>query len=318
MVLVLGGSVAWAKEPYPLSVPLPPGCPPPAYKQLEVLARDDAKLLVHEWSAPKRPAGKPVVLLLHGIGMHGEPYASIAAGFTVRDITLVVPDLRGHGRSQGKRGELAEPHVLRADLGAVIDLVQQRHPGAPLVLAGESMGGLLAADYAWRGEKRLAGLALLAPAFGIRVTGLELPPLRLQVPLRLPSADMNLLETVRISLEGANLTASTRVEGFVKALKADPLALHEVKGTYLDQLRQLQQAFPKAAAEIKTPLFIGVAGKDQIVDNDAARSVFARAGSEARAKTWRQWNEAYHTVCWDPLTPKMITELAQWAAERGK
>jgi alpha-beta hydrolase superfamily lysophospholipase len=52
--------------------------------------------------------------------MHGKPYASIAAGFTLKGLTFIVPDLGGHGRSQGTRGELAEPHVLRADLGAVI------------------------------------------------------------------------------------------------------------------------------------------------------------------------------------------------------
>src|SRR5262245_11839493 len=115
---------------------------------IKVSARDGTQLRVHEWAPPEPQKGKPVVLFIHGIGMHGKPYGSIAAGFTSKGLTFVVPDLRGHGLSKGTRGELAEPYVLRADLGAVIGLVHKHHPGAPVVLAGESMGGLLAADYA--------------------------------------------------------------------------------------------------------------------------------------------------------------------------
>jgi alpha-beta hydrolase superfamily lysophospholipase len=147
-----------AKTVYPLSIPLPNGSPAPVYELLEATARDGAKLVVHRWTPPKVSADNPVVVFLHG-----EPYAAIAAGFTSRQVTLVVPDLRGHGRSGGKRGKMAESAVLRADLGEVIGLVNMRHPEAPIFLAGESMGGLIAADYAVRGERRLAGLILLAP-----------------------------------------------------------------------------------------------------------------------------------------------------------
>src|SRR5579871_980926 len=166
MALLLGGA-ACAKDSYPRSIPLPPGCPEPHYQQWQVPSRDSTRLAVHEWSPPQPVAGKPVVLLIHGIGFHGAPYAAVAAGFTCRGLILTAPDLRGHGQSGGTRGELAEAHVLRADIGAVIDQITRRYPGRPLILAGESMGGLIAADYAWRGEKRLDGLALLVPAFGV-------------------------------------------------------------------------------------------------------------------------------------------------------
>src|SRR5436189_56952 len=105
---------------YPLSIPAPAGSPAPIYQQHSVPARDGARLIVHEWRATRDVGDKPVVLFIHGIGMHGEPYSSIASGLTQRGLTFIVPDLRGHGRSEGKRGQLAPPHVLRADLGAVI------------------------------------------------------------------------------------------------------------------------------------------------------------------------------------------------------
>lgn len=298
------GTVLSAETPYPLSIPVPTGSPAPIYRQLEVSARDGTKLVVHEWAPPKAPADKPVVLFVHGIGMHGEPYGAVAAGFTSHNLTFMVPDLRGHGRSQGERGELAEPHVLRADLGAVIGLVHQRHPGAPIVLVGDSMGGLLAADYAWRGERRLAGLALLVPAFGVH-------------PSQIRLAALGNLFQERVSLD-EKLEASTRDRGFIKARRADKLAVHEVKPSYLLTIAGLQREWPRPAAEIKVPLFVGVAGKDQIINNAVAKQVYELAGTPKEEKTWRKWDEAYHTVCWDPMTPQVVEELARWVLKRSR
>jgi alpha-beta hydrolase superfamily lysophospholipase len=299
-------ALADAKEPaYPQSIPVPAGTAAPAYTKLEVAARDGVKLTVHEWAPPKAVAGRPVVLFIHGIGMHGNPYGAIAAGFTAEGIPFVVPDLRGHGRSQGTRGQLAAPHVLRADLGAVIDLIGKRHPGAPVVLVGDSMGGILAADYAWRGERRLAGLALVVPAFGVNAAQVRLPK-------------WNDVRQGRFTLGSTEkMGASTRSEGFLKARLADANALREVTPAYLLTIASLQADWPKAAPEIKQPLFVCVAGQDKVIDNAACRRVFDKAGTPAADKTWVELDGAFHTVCWDPATPRMVEVLVKWVRQRA-
>jgi alpha-beta hydrolase superfamily lysophospholipase len=309
---VLTGVVAFwsvavgAAEPYPQSVPRPPEGPEPRSERLEILARDGTHLVVQEWMPAA--AAKRVVVLLHGIGMHGAPYAAIAPGFTARNITLVVPDLRGHGRSGGERGVLAEPHVLRADLGAVFGWVEKRHPNTPVILAGESMGGLLAADYAWRGERGLAGLALLAPAFRLHLSRLQrLPPLG------------ELLQPGRVFLDAEDILAvSTRDARFLRARKDDDLALAQVQWGYLATLGGLQAERLRMAEEIRVPLFLGTAGQDRIIDNEAAQEFYARAGTPKGEKTWRRWDAAWHTLCWDPATPQIVQELAEWTLERGQ
>jgi alpha-beta hydrolase superfamily lysophospholipase len=304
-----GGVAIHAQEAYPLSIPVPRGSPCPVYKRLEVAARDGIKLIVHEWAPPKPIAGKPVALFLHGIGMHGEPYGAIAAGFTLRDVPFVVPDLRGHGRSEGTRGELAEAHVLRADIGAVIDLIHKRYPKAPVVLLGDSMGGVLAADYAWRGEQRLAGLALMVPAFGLNKSQWERPGTDLK----------NLLRKGGIALgTEAKIGPSTQSPGFLKARLADELALREVKLSYLTAIGVMQADWSRAAAAIKVPLFVCVGGKDQVIDNTLARRFFDRAATPKEDKTWRKVEGAYHTVCWDPSTPELVADLVQWMVQHAK
>jgi alpha-beta hydrolase superfamily lysophospholipase len=302
LAISLHGAAAAAQGLYPLSIPTPQGYPAPIYQQHRVPARDGTKLVVHEWQPAQVTNDKPVVLFIHGIGMHGEPYAAIAAGLTSRGLPFVVPDLRGHGRSEGKRGELASAHVIRADLGAVIGFINKRHPGATVVLVGESMGGLLAADYAWRGERPLAGVALLAPAFAAHAKQIILPEIG------------DLLNPGMVSLDAeARLRLSTREPAFSEARRRDPLALHQVTASYLASIAALQLEWTLAGADLKLPLWVCVGGKEQVVDPAAMKRVFERIGTAEKHKTWRQWDEAYHTLCWDPTTPQLVEELAKWA-----
>jgi alpha-beta hydrolase superfamily lysophospholipase len=309
MAMSVSGVCLHAQEDYPISIPVPVGSTPPVYKQWPLVSRDDVKLVVHEWTPARPLAGKPVALFLHGIGMHGEPYRSIAAGFTSRGIPFVVPDLRGHGRSEGTHGELAPPDVLRADIGAVMAWIHKRCPDAPVVLLGDSMGGVIAVDYAWRGEQRLAGLALLVPALGLNKTQWEKPGGDLK----------NLLTHGRIVLGSeSKLKPSTQSTGFLQARIDDKLALREVELSYLLTIHEMQREWFRAAAAIKVPLFICVAEKDQVIDNAVVHRFFKRAATPKEGKTWRKLDGAYHSVCWDPVTPALMDELTLWILKISK
>jgi len=292
-----------AKSAYPQSIPFPKDAAP-VYKLHELLARDNVKLAVHHWTPPKGGPKKPVVILLHGIGMHGEPYASIAAGFTAQQMTLIVPDLRGHGRSGGTRGRLADASVLRSDLGEIMGFANCRHPDAPVFLAGESMGGLLAADYAAKRERRLAGLILLAPAFKVHDSQIDLGGI----------GDFFKGKTALAT--DKKLKPSTRVQGFIDARRKDARALPEVDSSYLTALGLRQLEWPANASLVEQPLFVGVAGQDTIVNSKTAKTVFDQAGSPKDSKRWVEWTDARHTICWDPLTPSIFEDLTRWINER--
>jgi alpha-beta hydrolase superfamily lysophospholipase len=297
----------YAGKPYPRSIPLPPGCPEPALTREKVASRDGTPLTVYEWAPPKAAAGKPVVLFLHGIGMHGDLYGAIAAGFTCHGLTFVAPDLRGHGRSGGVRGELAEAHVLRADVGAVIDRIRERHPKSPIVLLGDSMGGILAADYAWRGEKPLAGLVLMVPAFSVHASRLQ----------GATSGVARLLTGGRVAIgTRESLESCTRDKAFLEARLADKLALNEVELSFLTRLLRMQTDVVAAAGAIKVPLYVTVAGKDRVIDNAVVERFYAAAGTPKDAKTWRRWEGAHHTLCWDPVTRQAIDDIARWVLKQ--
>ena len=57
---------------------------------------------------------------------------------------MVSPDLRGHGRSPGRRGVIRRYDDLVADIRAALDWAARERPGLPCFLLGHSNGGLLA------------------------------------------------------------------------------------------------------------------------------------------------------------------------------
>jgi 3-oxoadipate enol-lactonase len=81
--------------------------------------------------------GSPVVLL-HGLGSSGVDYEHVAPGLARRH-RVIVPDVRGHGRSDKPAGPYSIP-MFAADIEAALDLlgVKAAH------VAGLSMGGMIA------------------------------------------------------------------------------------------------------------------------------------------------------------------------------
>jgi alpha-beta hydrolase superfamily lysophospholipase len=133
-------------------------------------ARDGLKLhVVH------LPVDQPqgVVVLLHGLSEHARRHLTAAEQLNQAGWSVLSPDLRGHGLSEGPRGGLAQDDDLLHDLAAVMDLAARLHPGLRIVVFGHSTGGAVAArfvsahaqapeDAPW--VRRVDGLILSSPA----------------------------------------------------------------------------------------------------------------------------------------------------------
>jgi len=93
----------------------------------------------------------PDLVLLHGWGLHGAVFAPLVERLATR-LRLHVVDLPGHGHSRGQ---------ALAGLDATVDAIAGAVP-ANALLAGWSLGGLLALRLAVRHPARVRGLALLS------------------------------------------------------------------------------------------------------------------------------------------------------------
>ena len=123
------------------------------------------------------------VLLFHGISANKKIMSYLARGFAEQGLCVYVPDLPGHGRTQGPfspaRAEQCGEALLR-------ELLARGMIGANrTILAGHSMGGAIAERIAARVP--VAGLIAISPAPMRAAHGLTAEKLLFRDPPELPS-----------------------------------------------------------------------------------------------------------------------------------
>jgi pimeloyl-ACP methyl ester carboxylesterase len=107
--------------------------------------------------APGNPSGLPV-LFVHSLGGNGGQWA-LQLDHLRRTRRAAALDLRGHGDSDPADDGDYSIAALAGDVGAVADQLGLRR----FVLAGHSLGGSVAIEYAGRHPERVAGLLLVDP-----------------------------------------------------------------------------------------------------------------------------------------------------------
>jgi alpha-beta hydrolase superfamily lysophospholipase len=118
-------------------------------------------LHVQELASHGEPRGG--LTLVHDAGGHGGRYLDAARALAAARWAVALPDLRGHGKSEGERGHSAGIREVLRDLDAVQDHLAYRLPIAPKVLLGHGLGALYAARYALERPGSVAALVLVAP-----------------------------------------------------------------------------------------------------------------------------------------------------------
>lgn len=123
-------------------------------------ARDRASLGYRRWDSGQ--AGAPLVVALHGSGWHGAQYAGLGAALAQRGIDVIAPDLRGHGPTPARRGDIDYLGQFEDDIADLI--ADQAAPGQRVVVLGHSSGGGLAIRLAGGAHgARIDRAILLAP-----------------------------------------------------------------------------------------------------------------------------------------------------------
>ncbi|UPQ89154.1 alpha/beta fold hydrolase [Vibrio sinaloensis] len=114
---------------------------------------------------------KAILIFYHGAGAHsGLLYNHLGVG--LRDefqMTVYMPDIRGHGSSGGARGDAPSENQVWHDITMMIDYIRTFHPTTPIFLGGHSAGAGLILNYSnWEQRHTVAGYVLVAPYLGFR------------------------------------------------------------------------------------------------------------------------------------------------------
>ena len=114
---------------------------------------------------------RSAVLFFHGGGAHsGAGYQHIGNGLQTKfDTVVYTPDIRGHGLSEGPRGDAPNPKQVWEDITSFIKQIRADYPHLPLFLGGHSSGAGLALNYASQQyHEQVVGYIFLSPQLGFR------------------------------------------------------------------------------------------------------------------------------------------------------
>jgi alpha-beta hydrolase superfamily lysophospholipase len=118
-------------------------------------------LHVQELAADGVPRG--AVTVVHDAGGHGGQFLRLGRRLAEAGWAVALPDLRGHGRSEGPRGHTHGIAEVVRDLGDVQDHLAYRGPDAPRVLLGQGLGALWCLAFASERPEGIAAVVLSAP-----------------------------------------------------------------------------------------------------------------------------------------------------------
>jgi alpha-beta hydrolase superfamily lysophospholipase len=245
-----------------------------------------------------------LVAITHGLGEHSGRYAALADALVGAGCTVVSLDLPGHGDTAGPRGDIpswisvrdrAIPAMFNAAAGLPGD-----PRGAPRVLLGHSMGGLLALDFALAHPDMLAAVIASAPAF--RGT---IPPW-----WKLALANLARVTTPSAGFpHGLDESGMSRDAEVLKGRATDPLVHDRISPRLYFDLSEARQRVMLHARRLQVPCLVQQGAADRVVFPEGAKEFVEAAGSMAKLILYP---DAYHEIYNDPARDQAIPDLLRW------
>ena len=234
-----------------------------------VLERDDSALLqCHSW-LPK--SSNALVVLVHGIGEHAKRYDAIAGKLNEKDIALFSFDLRGHGKSTGRRGHIGSFAVTHDDMDALACRARESVGDVPLFFYGHSLGGGIVLSK-WFLEPRSAH-AFIATSPWLELV--DSKPPALIAASRVLRAIMPSF-TVPTGLDADLLSSDVSVSS---AYRKDPLVHGKISAaTAIDAIDSARRVLDGNVPE--APLFLAHGNLDGICSVESSRKL-AKKSSES-------------------------------------
>ena len=260
---------------------------------------DGATLWLRAWEPEGRP--RAVGVLVHGLGEHSGRYGHVGARFARASLALLAFDLRGHGRSSGRRGDTRFEAALD-DVSRRLEDAAAAANGAPTFLYGHSLGALLV----------LTHLLRRRPAVGAAVV--SAPPLR--SALRRQRAKVALSRLVGPILPwlalptGLDPADLSRDPAVAEAYRRDPLVHDRASLGFASDALAATTAVEEGFAP-DVPLLVVHGDADAIAYVEGSRELVRRLGGRA---TLRVYDGLRHEPHNEPERERLLDATIEWLA----
>jgi len=221
----------------------------------EIISTSDGKtLFLREWAPSK--ASNTAILIFHGITAYSGPYKMIGNALSKIGYAVYGLDLRGHGLSEGIRGDYPSKEQLINDLGETITFLKKKYPF--LIILGHSLGVLTALIASNFYLDQINGLILLSAARETR-PGIY--------------KKLSLLKKLKILFSSIIIPKKPIISYYRDGMTGldDPLFNFKYTLRFMRIFDAKKLSFPE---NLNVPVILGVGENDEIFTVESARSLF--------------------------------------------
>lgn len=262
--------------------------------------RDGLSLFDQVWL----PDGEPQLglIIVHGVCEHSGRYMNLVEKLVPQGIAVLSYDMRGHGRSPGKRVFIDSWQEYLDDLQTFVAIVRQGHPKLPLFLYGHSLGSLIAMDYLQDHAQGWQGVVLSA----LPMSSVETVSPAILAITRLLSGFWPTF-TLKSQVVTTNLARDPQV---VQAYENDPLVFRVMTVRWgTEYLGHLKNA-PIVATKIDLPLLVVQGEKDRLCEPEPAQALFDKFASQD--KTFNLYPDRFHEIHNDFGWEEVVQDISSW------
>jgi acylglycerol lipase len=270
-----------------------------------IVTSDGANLPLRSWPS-EGGAPRAIILALHGFNDYSnffdDPGLFLAQKY---QITSYAYDQRGFGQAP-HRGLWAGVDAYADDAKNAIKLLKEKHPGIPIYLLGESMGGAVTmVALTSVNPPSVDGAILAAPAVWGRITMPWYQRLALWI-------GANTVPSMTVTGEGLNIVPSDNIEMLIE-LGRDPLVIKKTRIGTIYGLVNLMDAGLESAPKLYAPALILYGQRDEIIPKKPTALMIEKFPKTSQ-KTQRiaLYEGGYHMLLRDLPAATVWKDIAAW------
>ena len=274
------------------------------HREETLIGFDGRELFFQSWE----PEGAPraVIAIVHGGFEHSGHYGFLVDSLVDKGFALAGLDLRGHGKSKGKRGHIMDWNEIREDMSSYLSKLQKEFPGRPLFLFGHSVGGTIALDYALRRSPALAGVILSGAGISTGNANRVLLAINKLISAVFPSFSVN------ANFDFSIVTRDPRV---VKEYESDPLILSALSARFWAECLKTIAWVRDHASDWELPLLVLHGSEDQNMPIEDIKEFFGDLTCED--KELITYEGGYHCPYNDLQKEQVFSDIEKWIDKRS-
>lgn len=270
-----------------------------APKESTFTTADNFTLFERTWTCEN---AKGVVLITHGIAEHSGRYEHVANSLVDAGFSVVAFDLRGHGKSSGKRNYIDSFQDYLNDLEEVLARTKTHFSNLPIFLFGHSMGGGITTLFSIERQPAVKGILLSAPS--VKVSD-DISPFLQKI-----SGVLSVIapKLPAVKLESKDISKDPAV---VEAYDNDAL---NYRGGILArtgaELLKSTRTITTQASAIALPILIMHGTADKLADMSGSEMLYEKVSSAD--KTLKLYDGLYHEILNEPEQDQVKTDMISW------